>query len=123
MVNFSTMIKRFYPDAIPDIDFRTETAEDGTVSITDWNAKKLGPEPNLSLLHANYMKLAREIKERSPKFDDSDPAPWLNAKEKKEPEQVRYQQTIHQHHNRFHIPVVNFDPETGIVTERGNSEE
>lgn len=123
MVNFETMIKRFYPDAVPGRDYQTVTADDGRISISEWNTKKLGAMPDIPKLHKKYMELAREIKEYSPKFDDSDPAPWLSEKKKDEPEKIRHSSnhsTVYNIHNT-RLPLVNFDPETGVVTYKGDS--
>ena len=116
MVNFNTMIKRFYPDAKPEEDFTTETAEDGSVKLKTWNTKKLGTEPDVAKLHEKYMKIAKEIKVYSPKFDDADPAPWLNPKKPEEPENIRHSSISNTYIQNTHLPIVNFDPETGLVT-------
>ena len=121
MVNFNKMISRFYPDAIPDKDFKTVTDDDGRISISEWNTKKLGAEPDIPKLHEKYMELAKEIKVYAPKFDDSDPAPWL-TKKKEEPEKIRQSSTnstVYNIHNT-RLPLVNFDPQTGIVSYKEN---
>ena len=116
MVNFTTMIKRFYPDAVPGRDYQTATGEDGRISISDWNTKKLGTMPDITKLHKKYMELAKEIKVYSPKFDDSDPAPWLTEKKEEEPENIRHSSISNTYIHNTRLPLVNFDPETGIVT-------
>lgn len=118
MTKLQQMIKRFYPDAVPDRDFKTFTNDDGTISISDWNTRKLGPEPDIRKLHRKYMELAREIKIYAPKFDDSDPAPWLTEKKNVEPEKIRQSSTNSTVYNinNMRLPLVNFDPETGIVS-------
>lgn len=116
MVNFNKMISRFYPDAIPDKDFKTVTDGDGRISISEWNTKKLGAEPDIPKLHEKYMELVKEIKVYAPKFDDSDPAPWLSEKKKEEPENIRHSSISNTYIQNTHLPIVNFDPETGFVT-------
>ena len=80
MNTFQHMITAQYPYAVPGEDFTVKTGEDGHPAIGYWNAEKLGPEPSLTTLHANYMRWAMRKKEMLPKFDDSDPAPWLNKR-------------------------------------------
>lgn len=121
MVNFNKMISRFYPDAIPDKDFKTVTDGYGRISISEWNTKKLGAEPDIPKLHEKYMELVKEIKVYAPKFDDSDPAPWLSEKKKEEPENIRHSSISNTYIQNTHLPIVNFDPETGIVSYKEDS--
>lgn len=103
------MIKWQYPYAIAGSDYTLKRDEDGKPTLNYWNEERLGPMPNMMKLHTEYMKMVKRKKELLPKFDDSDPAPWLN--EKKETSR-RVEQPS------FHIPIVDIDLKTGLVTQK-----
>lgn len=107
MANFENMVKMFYPDAIKDVDYSLNTDEEtGAVEIENWNAEKLGPMPNVITLHTQYMKEIRKKKELIPTLDATDPAPWLNSPAEEKTRRMT---------ERFHIPIVNVDPRTGLL--------
>lgn len=107
MANFEKMIKMFYPDAVANVDYSLNTDEEtGAVEIENWNEAKLGPMPNVITLHSQYMKEIRKKKELIPTLDATDPAPWLNSPAEEKTRRVA---------ERFHIPIVNVDPRTGLL--------
>lgn len=109
MANFESMIKMFYPDAISGVDYTLDKDdENGSVYISEWNEKKLGPKPNEITLHSGYMKEIAKKKELIPTTDIEDPAPWLNS-----PEEKANMRRIAE--PSFHIPIVNVDPKTGSL--------
>ena len=77
---FAQMIQSAFPDAQTGKDFTFRSDAEGHPEIDYWNSEKLGPEPNLTSLHAEYMKRIRKRKEIMPNIDDGDPAPWLNRR-------------------------------------------
>lgn len=111
MSNFEKMILWQYPYAIAGKDFTLKTDNDGNPELDYWNTEKLGSLPNVMKLHATYMQFAKKKKELLPKFDDTDPAPWLN--EKKETVNRAFEKQIFSH-----IPIVNVDFTNGIVTQK-----
>lgn len=82
--NVEKMIVELFPDAIPDKDFSIQLLPDNTVTITGWNAFKLGVMPELEKLHDIYMRRIKKRKELMPDSDDTDPLPYLSEKPKEE---------------------------------------
>lgn len=109
MVTFDKMIQWQYPYAVAGSDYTLKTDETGNPALDYWNEEKLGAMPNIMKLHTEYMLMAKKKKDLLPKFDDTDPAPWLNAKK----ETVRRAEQP-----SFRIPIVNVDLKTGIVTQK-----
>lgn len=112
MVKFEKMILWQFPYAIPNKDFTLKTGIDGNVELDYWNEEKLGQKPNIIQIHTAYMQMAKKKKELLPKFDDSDPAPWLNQKAETSRRSAEEKRPF------FHIPLVDVDLKTGIVTQK-----
>lgn len=60
---FAQMIQSAFPDAQTGKDFTFRSDAEGHPEIDYWNSEKLGHEPNLTSLHAEYMKRIRKRKE------------------------------------------------------------
>ena len=73
------MVTALFPDAIPGKDFTVQIV-DGKAVITSWNSIKLGFNPGIEKIHEMYMRYVQKRKSIIPKFDDSDPLPYLSEK-------------------------------------------
>lgn len=111
------MIVCQYPYAVPDEDFTIKTGENGHPEIGYWNTEKLGTEPSLTAMHANYMRWAKRKKEMLPKFDDSDPAPWLNAVEDRTEISRTIAQEANEEQNLVHLDTYCVFP-NGIIAKK-----
>lgn len=81
------MVTALFPDAIPGKDFSVKIS-DGKAVITSWNSIKLGFNPGIEKIHEMYMKYVQKRKSIIPKFDDSDPLPYLSEKKVRVAEEV-----------------------------------
>jgi hypothetical protein len=117
---FAQMIQSAFPDAQTGKDFTFRSDAEGHPEIDYWNSEKLGPEPNLTSLHAEYMKRIRKRKEIMPNVDDGDPAPWLNAdyqktKTPEDPPRTKIRFLRVHDAGSGEVPTVRIDPDTGMI--------